>query len=910
MADRLLLVDGDPKTLRVLDVTLRGAGFAVETATDGTAAWSRIESAPPDLIIADTNLAGMDGFELCRRVRRNSAASAIPFIFLSEDRTTESKILGLEAGADDYLVKPAYVQEVIARVRSAFQRRDRERLNRSNDPPGGPAGDGKVAPRFAGRLSDITVVDLVQLIEGNGRSGIAYLRGAAGAPASIYFRHGKVVDAAVGQLSGIAALSRLFSWTDGHFEIEWKSIRRKDAIEQPPGALVIEGMRRLDAWNGLLGQLSDPNAVFEVDFRLLAERLAEIPDEINGILRLCDGVRTTMEVVEDSSMSDIDALSALIRLCEEGILRDSSVGRPLSGAGGAAPPQALWLGQPSGAIGPSPTGRTAIGADPVEQSFADRLEEEARGGGSPQRHPLSDPKPERLSSSPRSTTTSESPPPESGVEHRADQVQQLQRQQERQQEGQDNVIKFPALTAETGFGPAASGVAGSPDATLVSQDAPDASHLALAVPGLKTVVLGPSGAATKSDKTPPHVGDGEFPIAPGPDSAQGEPAPPQAAPRSPASMADTHRGFGPRHTFDVRRDSAVPIEVVDRHSSRASQQSAGLEGPEASSPMQPEAARPHIASEPAARQTAGAGPPPPQTGDQTVRVSFSDNDISRRDALDELGLAPKWRGFRFVGMALVIAVLCAVGVQLVRAGRATTEPAPATNPEGPGATDARLAINPVAPVAGTLDRDAVAADGVSSAPVANAPAATIDSAAVATAPKPTTPIGAAPSPAAAVQLPEVAPTAAGEASPATSAPPPPASPVAERTQGAGPVPTGSAASNFSRQMANCRGAFARSRWRDALTSCGAALTANPGSAEALTLLAHTELNRGRLARAGELASRAAAIDPNLADAYVIIGGVNQDSGKNREAKAAYRRYLELAPRGRYADELRSIINSL
>jgi Tfp pilus assembly protein PilF len=98
--------------------------------------------------------------------------------------------------------------------------------------------------------------------------------------------------------------------------------------------------------------------------------------------------------------------------------------------------------------------------------------------------------------------------------------------------------------------------------------------------------------------------------------------------------------------------------------------------------------------------------------------------------------------------------------------------------------------------------------------------------------------------------------------------------------------------------------------REAFTACTAAATANPRSAEALTLLAHTELNRGHLSRAAELASKALLVDPNVADAYVIIGGVHQDSGQNAEAKAAYRRYLQLAPHGRYADDLRSIVNSL
>ena len=112
------------------------------------------------------------------------------------------------------------------------------------------------------------------------------------------------------------------------------------------------------------------------------------------------------------------------------------------------------------------------------------------------------------------------------------------------------------------------------------------------------------------------------------------------------------------------------------------------------------------------------------------------------------------------------------------------------------------------------------------------------------------------------------------------------------------------------QLATCRTAFAKNRMKEALAACSAAAAANPRSAEALTMLAHTELNRGNLSKAGDLAHRALAIDPAMADAYVIAGGIHQDSGQNREAKAAYRRYLQLAPHGRYADELRSIVDGL
>ncbi len=98
--------------------------------------------------------------------------------------------------------------------------------------------------------------------------------------------------------------------------------------------------------------------------------------------------------------------------------------------------------------------------------------------------------------------------------------------------------------------------------------------------------------------------------------------------------------------------------------------------------------------------------------------------------------------------------------------------------------------------------------------------------------------------------------------------------------------------------------------REAATACAAAKDANSESGEALLLLAHVEFNRNHLKEALQWAERAIKADPNLADAYVIFGGVQQDAGRNREAKWAYKKYLELAPRGQYAADLRAIVDTL
>ncbi len=341
---RLLLVDGDPKSLRVLDVSLKKAGFAVTTATNGVEALAMLEVAVPDLVISDTHMGEMDGYELARRIKQRPEWAKIPFIFLSSRKSIEEKIRGLELGVEDYLVKPIYIKEMTTRVRMLLQRRERERLESRRD-------DGRT--KFVGRLSDMGIVDLVQTVEINRKTGIIHIVQRENRRGAIYFRDGRVIDAEVGRLSGPDALYRLFSWSDGGFEVEFKPLRRRDVIELSPQALLMEGMRRLDEWTRLLETLPPMETVFEVDYRLLAERLAEIPDEVNGILRLFDGRRTFLQVIDDSDFPDLEALSIIGKLHTEKLIYEAHrEGRRAADAAerGADRPSRLerWLASGSG----------------------------------------------------------------------------------------------------------------------------------------------------------------------------------------------------------------------------------------------------------------------------------------------------------------------------------------------------------------------------------------------------------------------------------------------------------------------------------------------------------------------------------------------------------------------------------
>jgi DNA-binding response OmpR family regulator len=119
---KILAVDDDVNLLKLLGHILRGAGFEVLEATSGPQALAAVAQEVPDLALIDVMMPGMDGYELCRRLRSNPRTKRLPIILLTAKVQTEDKIAGLEAGADDYVTKPATPSELIARIKALLRR--------------------------------------------------------------------------------------------------------------------------------------------------------------------------------------------------------------------------------------------------------------------------------------------------------------------------------------------------------------------------------------------------------------------------------------------------------------------------------------------------------------------------------------------------------------------------------------------------------------------------------------------------------------------------------------------------------------------------------------------------------------------------------------------------------------------
>jgi two-component system KDP operon response regulator KdpE len=134
-ATRILVVDDEPQIVRTLRTGLRTRGYEVLSASDGQTALDIIVRDSPQVVILDLSMSPMDGLEVCRRVR---AWSSVPIIVLSVRDSEQDKVMALDLGADDYLVKPFSMDELLARIRVALRHAEQQNVRSSDVVERGP----------------------------------------------------------------------------------------------------------------------------------------------------------------------------------------------------------------------------------------------------------------------------------------------------------------------------------------------------------------------------------------------------------------------------------------------------------------------------------------------------------------------------------------------------------------------------------------------------------------------------------------------------------------------------------------------------------------------------------------------------------------------------------------------------
>jgi DNA-binding response OmpR family regulator len=171
----ILVIEDDAAIRLLLTDTLEDEGYIVMSSSDAEGAWPLLHQQTPDLVLLDLMLPGMDGNEVCRRLRAEPLLSDVPVLMLTARNSLDDRIEGLAAGADDYIVKPFHPRELIARVVTHLRRSERERnLNPLTHLPGNRAIERAIEIQVARRMSfAVCYIDIDQFKAYNDRYGFA-----------------------------------------------------------------------------------------------------------------------------------------------------------------------------------------------------------------------------------------------------------------------------------------------------------------------------------------------------------------------------------------------------------------------------------------------------------------------------------------------------------------------------------------------------------------------------------------------------------------------------------------------------------------------------------------------------------------------------------------------------------------
>src|SRR6516164_3602581 len=153
----ILVVDDDPKHLRLMDALLQPRGYTVVTSLDGAAALDQVHRAYPDVILLDVMMPQVDGFEVCKLLKDPPATRLIPVVMMTALDRLEDRIKGLDAGADDFLTKPVNRDELLARIRTSLRLKwaiDTTLASRRQESPQHPLAAASHDFRQEGRLLD------------------------------------------------------------------------------------------------------------------------------------------------------------------------------------------------------------------------------------------------------------------------------------------------------------------------------------------------------------------------------------------------------------------------------------------------------------------------------------------------------------------------------------------------------------------------------------------------------------------------------------------------------------------------------------------------------------------------------------------------------------------------------------
>ncbi len=313
MSYRILIVEDEPGMIELLTVALEDEGYSISIASNGGQGLKKVEEENPDLIISDVMMPDMNGYDFCEQLRANPKTTAIPFIFLTAKKDVSDRVRGLNLGADDYISKPFHVVEVVARIKTLMQRVKRARPTTvQSSTPGEDSA-------FSGDLEKISIGEVVQTIALTKKNGCLILTKNS-RQGKVYFRDGIITYADVDRKKGEEAVYRLLSWKNGQFKFDVGAVAKTPNVQKPAESLLMEGMRRMDEYNRLLGYFPS----IETNLEALSLTDGDLGPEESQVLNYVNQYSTVREVIDHSKFGDLKTLQILVKLHSGNIIGTKS----------------------------------------------------------------------------------------------------------------------------------------------------------------------------------------------------------------------------------------------------------------------------------------------------------------------------------------------------------------------------------------------------------------------------------------------------------------------------------------------------------------------------------------------------------------------------------------------------------
>lgn len=247
---RILIIDDDINILSTLRILFQKEGFEVTTAFDGDDGLRKILGGSVDIILSDVDMPKMSGFDVFQKLRQQGLIQRIPIIMMSAGVGPLDRAKYIENGAEDFVVKPFNVMELLARVKRVLARAGGN-MGTNTRTPSATGGTGmRPGELTRGKLGDIVVPDLVQFFTLGQKDGFVELSNTR-STARLFFVAGQVVHCTVVDLSGVTregddAVYNCLGWTEGNFRASFERVSIPRRIRTPTHELLLEHARRSD----------------------------------------------------------------------------------------------------------------------------------------------------------------------------------------------------------------------------------------------------------------------------------------------------------------------------------------------------------------------------------------------------------------------------------------------------------------------------------------------------------------------------------------------------------------------------------------------------------------------------------------------------------------------------------------